>query len=303
MSTAAVFLVAVLIAAPVSRWTVKDHVPIENFVIQAHRGAGVLAPENTLAAFELGWKLNCVPEADVRTTKDGVIVAFHDNDFSRVVVDVTPELAKKGVKDLTFDELQKLDVGGGQRVLRMSDFFKTMTGRPERRMYLDIKQVDFEQLAREVKAAGIEEQVILATPRHADIKGWKSLVPASQTLLWVGSSASDPEPALEKKLEPVRAANYGGVTQVQIHVHLRDDAQEVRRDRPNLFKESDDYLIARGEEFRNRGILYQTLPYGKGADLPEVYLKLLDLGFMSFATDHPEVTWQAVKTFYGEAKP
>jgi glycerophosphoryl diester phosphodiesterase len=74
---------------------VRDHVPLEKFVIQAHRGAGVLAPENTVAAFELGWKLNCVPEADVRTTKDGVIVAFHDNNFARVVVGVTPEMAKE----------------------------------------------------------------------------------------------------------------------------------------------------------------------------------------------------------------
>src|SRR5687767_580957 len=170
-----------------SEWTVRDHVPLEQFIVQAHRGAGVLAPENTIAAFELGWKLNCVPEADVRTTKDGVIVAFHDNNFARVVVGVTPDLAKEGVKDLTFDELQKLDVGDGQRVLRMSDIFAVMTGKPETKMYLDIKQVDLDQLAKEVKEAAIEKQVTLATSKHDEIKRWKSLVPESQTLLWVGS--------------------------------------------------------------------------------------------------------------------
>jgi glycerophosphoryl diester phosphodiesterase len=63
-------------------WNVRDHVPLEKFIIQSHRGAGELAPENTIEAFELGWKLGTYPEADVRTTKDGVIVAFHDNDFS-----------------------------------------------------------------------------------------------------------------------------------------------------------------------------------------------------------------------------
>jgi hypothetical protein len=51
---------------------------------------------------------------------------------------------------------------------------------------------------------------------------------------------------------------------------------------------------------RARGILYQTIPWG-GAT-PEVYWKLLDLGFMSFATDHPDVTWAAVKAYYGEGK-
>ncbi len=258
--------------------------PLEKFVVQAHRGAGVLAPENTIAAFELGWKLHCVPEADVRTTSDGVIVAFHDNNFARVVVGVTPELAKKGVKDVTFDELQKLDVGEEQHVLKMSEIFAVMTGKPERRMYLDIKQVDFEQLAREVRAAKIESQVIVASTKYDEIKRWKALVPQSQTLLWVGSTS---DAGLEKKLEPVRAAKYEGVTQVQIHVHLRDGLQSIKRDQPNLFLESEDYLRARGDEFRQHGLLYQTLPYGKGAESPDVYWKLLDLGFMSFATDHP----------------
>jgi glycerophosphoryl diester phosphodiesterase len=284
--------------ATAGNWTVRDHLPIEQFIIQAHRGAGVLAPENTIAALELGWKLNCVPEADVRTTKDGVIVAFHDNNFARVVVGVTADLAKKGVKDITFAELQKLDVGDGQRVLKMSDIFAVMKGKPQRKMYLDIKQVDFEQLAREVKEAGIERQVTLASSKHDEIRRWRALIPESQTLLWVGSTS---DAGLEKKLAPVRAANYEGVTQVQIHVHLREHVA-IARDEPNLFKESDEYLIARGEEFRQRGLLYQTLPYGAGADSPQVYWKLLDLGFMSFATDHPEVTWDVVRKYYAEGK-
>jgi glycerophosphoryl diester phosphodiesterase len=180
----------------------------------------------------------------------------------------------------------------------MSDIFATMTDKPDRRMYLDIKQVDFQQLAREVNAAGVEKQVILATPRHGDINTWRSLIPDGQTLLWVGSTSDE---GLEKKLEPVRAANFQGVTQIQIHVHVREGAS-VARDEPNLFVESDEYLRARGEEFRKHGILYQTLPYGKGAASPDVYRKLLDLGFMSFATDYPEVTWDVVREYYAEGK-
>src|SRR5438309_9548772 len=68
-----------------SEWTVRGHVPVGEFIVQAHRGAGELAEENTLEAFQLGWKLGCVPESDLRTTRDGVIVAFHDDNFSRVV--------------------------------------------------------------------------------------------------------------------------------------------------------------------------------------------------------------------------
>jgi len=298
MTTTLITLFTTLIAAAPHNWTVRDHMPLEKFVVQAHRGAGVLAPENTIAAFELGWKLHCVPEADVRTTSDGAIVAFHDANFARVVVDVTPELAKKGVKDVTFEQLQKLDVGEGQHVLKMSEIFAVMTGKPERRMYLDIKQVNFEQLAKEVREAKIESQVIMASTKYDEIKKWKALVPQSQTLLWVGSTS---DAGVEKKLEPVRAANYEGVTQVQIHVHLREGIETIKRDQPNLFVESEDYLRARGDEFRQRGLLYQTLPYGKGAESPEVYWKLLDLGFMSFATDHPDVTWDVIKKYYAEA--
>jgi hypothetical protein len=64
----------------------------------------------------------------------------------------------------------------------------------------------------------------------------------------------------------------------------------------NPFAESDAFLIARGEELRKHGILFQTLPYG--GSTPGVYAKLLDLGLMSFAVDHPDVTWEAVKTYY-----
>src|SRR5262245_37749866 len=107
----AVFSFAAAATEVSSDWNVRDHVPLKKFIIQSHRGAGVLAAENTIEAFELGWKMGTVPESDLRTTKDGVIVAFHDADFSRVVKNASAELKKKGVKDVAFAELSKLEVG------------------------------------------------------------------------------------------------------------------------------------------------------------------------------------------------
>ena len=43
-----------------------------------------------------GWKLGTYPESDLRATKDGVIVTFHDKNFARVVKDASPELEEKG---------------------------------------------------------------------------------------------------------------------------------------------------------------------------------------------------------------
>jgi glycerophosphoryl diester phosphodiesterase len=161
-------------------WNVTQHVPRKNFIIQSHRGAGFLAEENTMEAFELGWKMGTVPESDLRTTKDGVIVAFHDDNFARVVKGADAALQKKGVKDLTLEELLKLDVGSwkgeqfkGRRVIKINDVFDAMRGKPERHLYLDIKNVSLPQLAKEVNSRGIDKQVekTSARLRYAALDG------------------------------------------------------------------------------------------------------------------------------------
>src|SRR5206468_3397868 len=158
---------------------------------------------------------------ELRTTTDGVIVTFHDDNFSRVVKGVSSELAKKGVKDLTFAELMKLDVGAwksdafvGRRVSKLSDALAAMRDRPERHLYLDIKNVDFKQLAGEVQAAKVERQIVLASPKPEQIREWKGLVPESDTLLWMRGS----EAQLQKRLADLRKTEFAGITQLQIHI-------------------------------------------------------------------------------------
>lgn len=75
--------------------------------IIAHRGASWIAPENTLSAVKAGWDEGADGvEFDLWLSKDGKIVVFHDADTRRF------SQAPKKVSDLTWDELQKLDVGG-----------------------------------------------------------------------------------------------------------------------------------------------------------------------------------------------
>ena len=222
-------------------WTVIGNVPADQFNIQSHRGAGDLAEENTLAAFQLGWKLGCIPESDLRTTSDGVIVAFHDADFSRVVKDVSPEMKTKGVKDITFAELQKLDVGAfkgaefkGRHVSRMTEVFAMMKGHPERNLYLDIKNVSLPQLAKEVEEYGVGAQVILASTKYAIIREWKKLVPDGQTLLWLGAptkaTCTEADELLRKRIDEVRKADFADITQLQIHVHFEQSVDATKAD-------------------------------------------------------------------------
>jgi glycerophosphoryl diester phosphodiesterase len=282
-----------------TQWTVRGHVPLEKFVIQSHRGAGELAPENTLAAFELGWKLGTVPESDLRTTRDGVIVAFHDANFKRVVKGASPALQKKGVADVTFGELSQLDVGAwrgegfvGRHVSKISEVFDLMRGKPERRLYLDIKNVDLNQLADEVRKHEVTGQIIFATTDYELIRRWKRLVPESQTLHWMGGKEADEK----RRLEALRAANFEGITQLQLHVRLNTNSAVAEP-----FDLSRAFLRSTGAELRQKGIFYQSLPWGIAE--PRVYWQLLDLGVESFATDHPEVTLKAVRDYYAAARP
>ncbi|HYF01013.1 MAG TPA: glycerophosphodiester phosphodiesterase family protein, partial [Planctomycetota bacterium] len=254
----------------------------------SHRGAGLLAPENTVEAFELAWSLGTVPEADLRMTRDGVIVAFHDGDFSRVAKNADASLKKKAAEDLTWEELSAVDVGDGLRAARMDVVFSRMKERPERTLYLDVKKVDLERLAAEVKAHGIQDRVVLASPRIAELRRWKELSPASGTLLWIGGS----EEEQRRRIGELRTENFAGLTQIQIHVRLKKGADLAK---PDPFMPSDDFLVALGKELRERKILFQVLPWG-AADV-KIYGRLLDLGVMSFATDYPKDTVAAVRAY------
>jgi len=202
------------------------------------------------------------------------------------------------VVDVSFADLSKLDVGAwqgdqflGRRVSRISDVFERMRGKPEHCLYLDIKNVDLKRLAKEVRQHDIAAQVILASTVYDVIQSWKKLVPESQTLNWMGGS----EPALQKRLADLRSKNFEGITQLQLHIFLNTNNATVEP-----FTLSRRFISATGEELRQRGILFQALPWGV-AEQP-VYHQLLDLGVASFATDHPEVTLNAVSNYY-QLKP
>ena len=93
-------------------------------IVIAHRGASAHRPEHTLAAYELAIELGAdFIEPDVVSTRDGVLVARHENEISGTTdVAERPELAdrrtvkevdgrrKEGwfTEDLTFEELRSL---------------------------------------------------------------------------------------------------------------------------------------------------------------------------------------------------
>src|SRR5436190_11368898 len=72
----------------------------------AHRGGSALAPENTLAAFELGLRAGADGfELDVHLSADGVLVVFHDDTLDRTT-NATGLVAAR-----TAAELARVDAG------------------------------------------------------------------------------------------------------------------------------------------------------------------------------------------------
>ena len=74
----------------------------EKFLAFAHRGGNEFAPENSFRAFksavDIGYKYL---ETDVHLTKDGFLIAFHDDTLDRVT-------DKSGlIRDLTLSEIKK----------------------------------------------------------------------------------------------------------------------------------------------------------------------------------------------------
>lgn len=117
--------------------------------IIAHRGASKYAPENTMPAFELAYKMGAGGiETDVQLTKDRVPVLIHDEHVSRTT-DGTGF-----IKDLTYNELKNLDAGSwfsyrfkNTQILPLHDFLKWAKNKP---LYLNIElknnKIDYKHL-------------------------------------------------------------------------------------------------------------------------------------------------------------
>ena len=94
--------------------------------LQGHRGARGHAPENTLPAFQLALSMGVTTlELDVGVTRDAVVVIHHDRglnpDIARGPDGQWLTLPGPLIKDATFEQLQRYDVG---RIRQGSDYAK-----------------------------------------------------------------------------------------------------------------------------------------------------------------------------------
>ena len=169
------------------------------FDLQGHRGARGLAPENTLAAFEVALSVGVSTlELDLGMTRDGVLVVHHD---ARLNPDLTREpdgkfLEAPGppIHSLTLTELKRFDVG---RIKPGTSYAKTFS---------EQKAVEG---ARIPTLAEVFDLVRAAGAGHVRFNIETKLTPAS------GSSTPDPESFAAAVTRQVRAAGLADRVTVQ----------------------------------------------------------------------------------------
>lgn len=113
----------------------------------AHRGAQIIAPENTLTAFRLaiskGFK---AIECDVQLTKDGFLIVLHDE-----TVDRTTD-GNGWVSKLRWKQIRALHIEGGERIPSFSEVYLLVVMHARRKLIVEIK-ADTESHSKHVAAA------------------------------------------------------------------------------------------------------------------------------------------------------
>lgn len=100
----------------VLRIQVNSNGDVDNLRCIAHRGVCTQAPENTVKAFELAGEAGFYSaESDVRVTKDGQFVIFHDDTLSRLCGD------SRRIEDLTFNEVRNIPIIAGNNYYKYKE--------------------------------------------------------------------------------------------------------------------------------------------------------------------------------------
>ncbi len=271
-----------------------------DFYVNFHRGGGVERPENTLETFLWAWNQNVIPEGDVQYSKDGVAVMFHDGNVNRMVWKLPEELKGKQIRDFTWDELRKFDVGSHageafalQRIPTMESVFCAMSNFPERLLYLDEKgltEKNLREIAERVHHYGIEKQMFFTSGSYDKMLKWNEICPDGVGMLWLGYVWTKDRTAnmdgLNAVLKRLRDNDFKGVNHLVLHI-------QADMSKSDPFEPKSDFLRAFAQEMKDRGIPMETITWSNGKD-PEVYRKLLDLGIVGFATDFPSVVMSVV---------
>ena len=120
----------------------------------AHRGGACESPENTLAAFShavsLGYRYL---ETDVHATRDGVLMAFHDDDLSRTCG------VEAHIGSLDYETIRHFRVDGKEPIPTLLEILEAF---PTARLNIDCKSdAAVEPLRNVLRSSAVRERVCI----------------------------------------------------------------------------------------------------------------------------------------------
>ena len=163
--------------------------------IVAHRGASYDAPENTLPAVRLGWERGSdAVEVDIHQTRDGWIVAIHDQGTERVT-------GRSGlVAESSLADLQRLDAGAwkgerwtGTRIPTLAEVLETVPAGKTLVVEIKCPSAVLEELERVLDASGKRGQVMLIAFEYETIREAKRRMPDLPCYWLYGFSSREAE--------------------------------------------------------------------------------------------------------------
>lgn len=184
-------------------------------VTVSHRGANMIADENTLKAYKLAAYYGMdYFECDPRLTKDGVFVLMHDDNIKRTTG------GEGSISGMTLAEVKALRTKNGEEVPTLAEAL-ALAKKLNIKVYLDTKLHDkesLEKLAAAVKEAGMTDSVMMGLwtlegqkymqSKHPEISTsltWPSPVPGASGMRkvgceWAGTTAEMATAANIKKI-------------------------------------------------------------------------------------------------------
>jgi glycerophosphoryl diester phosphodiesterase len=146
------------------------------FVVYAHRGASEYAPENTMSSFMMGVQMGANGiETDVRRTKDGVLVLFHDGDFKRVIG------CEGRIADYTYEELMQFRVKNEKTdtediIIKFEDFLRYL-GFRDLHFAIELKEDLAAETIEMLERFNMKDKAIITSFQFDYIKRVKELRP------------------------------------------------------------------------------------------------------------------------------
>jgi len=175
----------------------------------AHRGDGEAAPENTMAAFKSAHEIGLSYfETDVHLTRDGVLLALHDDKLDRVTD------SKGIVAELDYKAVREARVGGSEPIPLMSELFEEF---PDTKFNIEPKSDDsVKPLIDLVKSTNAIDRCCFGSFSGKRIDSIREALPTACTsmgpleCLWARlGSYGIPTPKLQAHCAQVPTRQYG----------------------------------------------------------------------------------------------